>query len=188
VAGPDGSRILTYFPFNYVDTVEDPYRLVDWMRQIESNTGFPRLLILFGIGDHGGGPSPEMFERIDRLRDLDIFPRIEYGNAETYLDWLMSQELSNLPVWDDELYLEYHRGTYTTQARTKKWNRSCETLLTNAEKFSALGTLFGREADRAALEEAWKNVLFNQFHDILPGSSIRQVYFDSERSHLPERL
>lgn len=180
---PDGSRILAYFPFSYVDTIQDPFRLVDWLRQFEANTGFPRLLILFGVGNHGGGPSIEMMERIDRLRTLDIYPKIEYGTAERYLGWMKGEDLTDLPVWNDELYLEYHRGTYTTQASTKKWNRSLETLLTNVEKFSALAALTGRSYNHADIEEAWRTVLFNQFHDILPGSSIREVYHDSEKSY-----
>lgn len=180
---PDGSRVLTYFPFNYVDTIEDPFRLVDWLRQFEANTGFTRLLILFGVGDHGGGPSAEMLERVDRLARLDIFPGVEFGKAGTYLEWIARQDLSQVPVWRDELYLEYHRGTYTTQARTKLANRRCETLLANAEAFSAIGTLFGREYNRKDLAEAWERVLFNQFHDILPGSSIREVYHDAHKSY-----
>jgi len=180
---PDGSRILAYFPFNYVDTIEKPFRLADWLRQFEANTGFTRLLILFGVGDHGGGPSLEMMDRIDRLKSLDIFPRVVFGDAETYLDWLRSMDLSELPVWNDELYLESHRGTFTTQAGTKKWNRACETILTSAEKFSCIANLLGREYNSADLEEAWRRILFNQFHDILPGSSVREVYFDSEESY-----
>jgi alpha-mannosidase len=184
---PDGSRVLTYFPFNYVDTIEDPFRLVDWLRQFEANTGFTRLLILFGVGDHGGGPSPEMLERVDHLKDIDIFPRVEFGKAGTYLDWLKGQDLTAIPVWRDELYLEHHRGTYTTQANTKKANRTCETLLVNAEIFSAIGTLFGREYNETDLDEAWEKVLFNQFHDILPGSSIREVYHDAQNSYREAR-
>ena len=180
---PDGSRIMAYFPFSYVDTIKDPFRLVDWLRQFEANTGFPRLLILFGVGDHGGGPSLDMMERIDRLKTLDIYPNVEFGNTEKYLTWLKIQDLSDLPVWDSELYLEYHRGTYTTQANTKKWNRKMEVLLTNVEKFSVFASEYGREYSRADLAEAWKTVCFNQFHDILPGSSIREVYFDSEESY-----
>ena len=180
---PDGTRILTYFPFNYVDTIKNPYRLVDWLRQFDANTGFTKLMILFGVGDHGGGPSLEMFKRIDHLKSLDIFPRIEYGTAKKYLNWLKNQDLSQLPVWDSELYLEYHRGTFTTQANNKKLNRKSEVLLTNAEKFSAFGSLFGREYNYADLKEAWKIVLFNQFHDILPGSGIREIYFDSNKSY-----
>jgi len=179
---PDGSRILSYFPFDYVNTVDDPYRLVDWLRQFEANTGFTNMMILFGVGDHGGGPSDEMIDRIEHLKTLDIYPSIEYGTTGKYLDWLKKQNLSAIPVWKNELYLEYHQGTFTTQAKMKELCRSNEMLLTEAEKFSAISTMFGGKYNNADLEEAWRNVLFNQFHDILPGSGIREVYIDA-----PER-
>jgi alpha-mannosidase len=180
---PDGSRILSYFPFTYVYTVEDPFRTVDWLRQFEANTGFTRLLVLVGVGDHGGGPDPEMLGRIDRLKDLLIFPRVEFGTSQKYLEWLRRQDLSSLPVWRDELYLEYHRGTYTTQAAVKAANREGEVLLTNAEKFSTLASLHGKTYPSENLRDAWKILLFNQFHDILPGSSIRQVFLDAAGSY-----
>src|SRR3972149_3960418 len=113
---PNGSRILAYFPFDYVNDISNPFRIVDWMRQFEANTGFTKQLVLFGVGNHGGGPSIEMMKRIDELQDLDIFPKIEYGTSEEYINWLKSQDLSNVPVWNNELYLEYHRGTFKTQS------------------------------------------------------------------------
>ena len=181
--GPDGSRVLSYFPFDYVNQVKNGYQLVDWLRQFEANTGLTKMMVLFGVGDHGGGPSLEMLDRIDQFKSLDIFPTIEFGNAASYLQWIKKHDLSTLPVWKDELYLEYHQGTYTTQANMKKSNRSDEVLMTNAEKFSSLAALFGRRYNSGALEKAWKGVLFNQFHDILPGSSIREVYIDAAETH-----
>lgn len=180
---PDGSRILSYFPFDYVNSIENPFQLVDCVRQYEANTGLRKVMILFGVGDHGGGPSLEMLARIDRLEHLDIFPRVEHGTATQYLNWVRQQDLSTLPTWKDELYLEYHQGTYTTQAAMKKFNRTEETLLTNAEKFSAIADLQGRPYNGADLQVAWRKLLFNQFHDILPGSSIREVYIDATRTH-----
>jgi len=179
---PDGSRVLSYFPFDYVSELDDPFRLVDWLRQFEANTGFREMLVLFGVGDHGGGPSLEMLARADRLATLDVFPSIAYGTAAQYLERLRKEDLSRIPVWKDELYLEYHEGTFTTQAKMKELNRRSEVLLTGAERFSALAGLAGAAYDGKAFEEAWRNVLFNQFHDILPGSSIREVYVDA-----PER-
>jgi alpha-mannosidase len=181
--GPDGTRILTYFPFDYVDTIEDPLRFADWARQFEANTGLTKMMILFGVGDHGGGPSLEMLARIDRLKSLDVYPAIEHGTAGRYLDWIRAQGTAALPVWKDELYLEYHQGTYTTQARNKAFNRSSEVLLTEAEKFTTLAATLGAAPRNAALEEAWRTVLFNQFHDILPGSGIREVYLDSAEGY-----
>ncbi len=176
---PDGSRLLTYFPFDYVNTVDDPFALVDWLRQFDANTGLTKMLILFGVGDHGGGPSPEMLDRIEHLKGLDLYPAIEYGTAAGYLRWVKGSDLSKIPVWKDELYLEYHQGTFTTQAKMKEWNRKSEVLLTNVEKTSTLATLFGRHYAGSDIEEAWRNVLFNQFHDILPGSGIRENYIDA---------
>ncbi len=141
------------------------------------------MMVLFGVGDHGGGPSLEMLNRIDRLSRIGIFPTIEHGTAARYLQWVRSQDISTLPVWRDELYLEYHQGTYTTQAKMKKANRTSEVLLTNAEKFSSIATLFGRPYHGSDLEEAWKKILFNQFHDILPGSSIHEVYVDATQTY-----
>ncbi|HTY39086.1 MAG TPA: glycoside hydrolase family 38 C-terminal domain-containing protein [Bacteroidota bacterium] len=181
--GPDGSRVLSYFPFDYVNEVKNGYQLVDWLRQFEANTGMTKMMVLFGVGDHGGGPSLEMMERIDELKKLAIFPKIEFGNATDYLDWIKKHDTGDFPVWKDELYLEYHQGTYTTQANMKKFNRSNEVLLTDAEKFSTLSTLSGRPYNASSLEEAWKKVLFNQFHDILPGSGIREVYIDAAETH-----
>jgi alpha-mannosidase len=174
----DGSKILSYFPFDYGSSVDDPYGLVDWMRQFDANTGFTQMMILFGVGDHGGGPSDEMIDRIEHLKNVDIYPKIAYGTTGEYLDLLKAQDLSKIPTWNSELYLEFHQGTFTTQAKMKEWNRKSEVLLTNAEKFSTLSTLFGGTYNGADLREAWRNVLFNQFHDILPGSGIREVYID----------
>jgi alpha-mannosidase len=180
---PDSSKILTYFPFDYVNTIDNPFELVDWLRQFESNTGYQKMLVLFGVGDHGGGPSLEMMSRIDKLKDLMIYPKIEFGTSENYLTWLRNQDINNLPVWDNELYLEYHRGTATTQANIKKWNRTSEVLLTNAEKLSAISSLNTPNNYKDDLRDAWKKVLFNQFHDILPGSGIREIYMDADADY-----
>ena len=179
----DGSKILSYFPFDYVNEIKHPFELVDWMRQFEANTGMTKMMVLFGVGDHGGGPSIEMMQRIDALKNVDVYPTIEYGNTANYLSWIRQHDLSKLPVWKDELYLEYHRGTLTTQANTKAENRKCETLLRDTEIYSSLAAFQGRPYDNKALESAWRLVLFNQFHDILPGSGIRENYIDAEEKY-----
>jgi alpha-mannosidase len=176
---PDGSKILSYFPFDYVNTITQSYELVDWLRQFEANTGFKNFMILFGVGDHGGGPSIDMISRIEHLKTVFIYPAIQYGTATNYISWLKKQDLSKLPVWDDELYLEYHRGTYTSHGKIKKYNRKMENLLAESEKFSSVSSLYGNQYPQKDLGDAWKDVMFNQFHDILPGSSIREVYIDA---------
>jgi alpha-mannosidase len=180
---PDKSKILSYFPFDYVNTITQSFQLVDWLRQFEANTGFKKMMVLFGVGDHGGGPTIEMVDRIERLQKLDIFPAIEYGTASNYINWLKEQDLSKVPVWKNELYLEYHRGTYTTQSDNKKNNRMSEELLANAEKFSVFAKLINQDYKIYDLHESWKKVLFNQFHDILPGSGIREIYIDAAQDY-----
>ncbi|MEW6455519.1 MAG: glycoside hydrolase family 38 C-terminal domain-containing protein [Acidobacteriota bacterium] len=182
--GPDGSRILVYFPFSYVYDFKDPFRLVDQLRQFEANTGFRNMLVLYGVGDHGGGPSEEMLKVIARLKSLPIFPTVKFSTSKKYFeDFLLKQDLSKIPVWNDELYLEYHRGTFTTQAEIKRHNRIAENLLANAEGISVVSHLLGGYYNREAFKEAWRLVLFNQFHDILPGSSIREVYVDALKDY-----
>ncbi len=185
---PDSSRILTYFPFDYVNELTDPFELTDELRQFEANTGFTKMMVLFGVGDHGGGPSDEMLERVEKFKKLDMYPKIEFGTVGQYLSWLRQQDLAGVPVWNDELYLEYHQGTFTTQAAMKQFNRRNEVLLTNAEKVSTLATLVGRPYQGETLEEGWRRLLFNQFHDILPGSGIREVYIDATESHREAEL
>ncbi len=175
--GPDGSRVLVYFPFSYVNELNDSFELVDWLRQFEANTGFTNMMVLFGVGDHGGGPTPDMLERVEHMKTLEIFPTVRYSTAGDYLAYLRAQDTTAIPIWRNELYLEYHRGTFTTQAATKENNRRSEVLLTTAEKAASIATWNG--GSYPDLRNAWEDVLFNQFHDILPGSSIREVYIDA---------
>ncbi len=184
---PDGRKLLTYFPNSYVNEIKNPFELVDWMRQFESNTGFRKMLVLYGVGDHGGGPDLEMIDRIEDLRKLTVYPKVEYGTASEYLNWIRKFDLSDIPVLKDELYLEYHRGTYTTQAKTKKQNRECEILLGNAEQLAALAACYDRPYKNFDFFESWQGVMFNQFHDILPGSSIYPVYKDSDEKYAESR-
>ena len=182
---PDGSRILTYFPYERYNFTIQPYQFVDLLKQFEVNTGLKDMMILFGIGDHGGGPTEEILLEAEKLKGIFIYPKVKYGTAEEYINRIRKQvNMDALPVWKDELYLEYHRGTYTTQARTKYNNRKSEILLVDAEKISTLANLY-RPAlyPKHHLAEAWEKVMFNQFHDILPGSSIRSVYQDSEEDY-----
>ena len=181
--GPDSTKILTYFPYNYVNDMKHPFQYVDWMRQFESNTSFKKMLILYGVGDHGGGPTPEMLDRINYLKHVDIYPKLEYSTAKSYLDWIRKHDLSNLPVWDDELYLEYHRGTYTTQSDTKLNNRLSEVKLGTTEQLASIANLYGHSYPHQNILDAWRHIMFNQFHDILPGSSIYPVYVDSDREY-----
>lgn len=136
----------------------------------------------YGFGDGGGGPTREMLEYARRLAQGPAPVRFQLGGAEGFFARLEERLAGNeeVPVWDGELYLEYHRGTYTSQARNKRLNRKCEVLYHNAELFSAVAALLeGPAYPQADLNRGWELILRNQFHDILPGSSIPEVYQDS---------
>jgi alpha-mannosidase len=181
---PDGSRILSYFPpTGYVGRL-NAERMTDGLRQFEKNTGEKDVFILYGLGNHGGGPNREMLDRVKGYEKQNIFPKIKHSQFSQYLKTIKKTDLESLPVWKDELYLEYHRGTYTTQSETKKFNRKSEVLLSNAEKISSLAFLLGKDYGHKNLKAAWEKVLLNQFHDILPGSSITPVYKDARESYL----
>ena len=145
------------------------------------------LLLLFGRGDGGGGPTKEMLESARVLRNLPGFPYAGQEKAEPFFARL-EQRLNGklLPVWDGELYLEYHRGTYTSQAFNKRANRKAEVLYHTAEWLSALADIVRAEDEYPAgrLREGWEMLLLNQFHDIVTGSSIRQVYEDSYQEYV----
>ena len=124
----------------------------------------------------GGGPTRDMLEVARRWQGSALFPKLTFTSATGYLEQVERQLGTDGPVWRDELYLEFHRGCYTTQGDRKLANRQGERLLYQAELFASLASLTtGVDYPQAALEQAWKGLLFNQFHDILPGSTIPQV-------------
>ena len=142
------------------------------------------MLYLYGIGDHGGGPTRTMLDRADRLRDPNtVFPKIDFSTAKDFFADL-DHELPTLkvPTWKDELYFEYHRGVYTSQADTKQRIRHDEELMLDAEKYASVASLFGRPYGQDQFELAWKNLLFDHFHDVMPGSGIAVNYLDAKRN------
>lgn len=213
--GIDGTRIFSHFP--PVDTYNaraTAAELARAERQFAQKEIASRSLMPFGYGDGGGGPSIEMIERLRRWRDFEGLPAVEMGTVAGFFEAAI-EDIEDPPVWCGELYLELHRGTYTSQAHNKLMNRRSELLLREAEFFEAIcsrvapGELL--EADpwpertvwdvpghgpakagsptAKALDRAWKLLLLNQFHDILPGSSIGRVYEDSRRDYeVIERL
>ncbi|MFE0024407.1 alpha-mannosidase [Amycolatopsis sp. NPDC059021] len=182
--GIDGSRIFTHFP--PVDTYNAEFsgaEVAHAVRNYAEKGRGTRSLVPFGHGDGGGGPTREMLERARRLRDLEgsakvvIEPPAEFFRAA-------EAEYPDAPVWSGELYLELHRATYTTQARTKAGNRRSEHLLREAELWAATATVhFGASYPCERLDRLWKTVLLHQFHDILPGSSIAWVHREAEETY-----
>lgn len=178
---PDGSQIMSLMSAPIGEDI-DPVKMATYAFEFQAKTGLNRSLWLPGVGDHGGGPTREMLERVDRLEQSPIFENLEFITAANYLKEIEATATSPLPIWNDELYLEFHRGCYTTHADQKRSNRRCEQLLYQAELFCSLATLAaGVPYPKTELENAWKQVLFNQFHDILPGSAIPEVYVDADR-------
>ena len=184
---PDGSRILTYFPHDYANPIR-PVNMAQDLAAYAPAMHYPDMLYLFGVGDHGGGPTREMLETAERWQKDAVYPKLELGAAQSWFDALSKQAPSlKLPVWNSELYFQYHRGVFTTQAETKKGNRRSEELLLTTEKFSSLASLVGTPYPAADLRTAWKKVLFNQFHDIAAGSGIPVLYKDAARDYAEVR-
>lgn len=142
-----------------------------------------RSLAPFGYGDGGGGPSRSMLEKARRLRDLEGSPRVVIESPDAFFT-AAAAEYEQPPVWRGELYLENHRGTYTSQARTKRGNRRSEALLREAELWATTAAVHtGAPYPYERLEALWRRVLLNQFHDILPGTSIAWVHQQAEREY-----
>lgn len=187
---PDGSQLFSYMSAPIGEGI-DPLKMTAYSAEWEIQTGLKNALWLPGVGDHGGGPTRDMLEVARRWQQSPFFPQLEFTTAQTYLSGVRDQgskinSIQNaveIPVWHDELYLEFHRGCYTTHADQKRWNRRCEGLLYQAELFASLATIsHGTPYPKAELEAAWKKVLFNQFHDILPGTSIPPVFVEANQA------
>ena len=193
---PDGSKILTCFPSEYANPI-DPQRMARdasvygpmmWKYNGGTNsapTNGLNTMYLYGVGDHGGGPTRLDLDTAVRWQKSDlVYPRINFSTAAEYFaDLEKNKSELKIPTWDGELYFQYHRGVQTTQSEEKKLNRKNEVLMLDAEKFASIETLFGNEYPQKNLDEAWKNILFNQFHDILPGSGIHINYVDAARRY-----
>ena len=176
--GIDGTQIFTHFP--PADTYNGDFSAGEVMQSAASfkdHDRSSRSLYLYGRGDGGGGPDPEMIESAHRLMRLPGAPGIALSRAADFFD-AASTAAHDLTTWVGELYFELHRGTYTSQARTKLLNRRAEQALREAEMWSVAS---GHDYPARELDAAWKGLLTNQFHDILPGSSIDWVYEDAER-------
>jgi alpha-mannosidase len=179
--GIDGSEVLTHFPpENTYNSQLSPKGLMDGERRFNERDTLDEFMSLFGTGDGGGGPHAHEIERAVRMANLEGAPRVRFGTAERFFDRI-AQRAAELPSWVGELYLELHRGTYTTQARTKRGNRKLELKLRQAEYLCAMAPL--ETYPRETLDGLWKALLINQFHDILPGSSIGWVYHQTEREY-----
>jgi len=183
--GIDGTRIFTHFP--PVDTYNARFSGEEMDRAVrnysEKGAG-TRSLAPFGWGDGGGGPTREIMERARRLADLEGSPKVVVEHPDAFFAKARA-EYEDAPVWNGELYLELHRATYTSQARTKQGNRRSEHKLREAELWATTAALHapGYSYPYEKLDRLWKTVLLHQFHDILPGSSIAWVHREAEAEY-----
>jgi len=201
--GLDGTRVLTHFSptpprasvhaSTYNANASPGQTLGTWHNFQQKDCGgpgvTPPLLMSFGYGDGGGGPTREMLENIREMGDFPATPHIRCGTVREFFRQLEAQVGDRLPTWNGELYLENHRGTYTTQSRNKRANRKSEFLLHDAEYLAALASVIvpDYKYPHADLRHAWELVCLNQFHDIIPGSSIGPVYAESQQQYAEVR-
>ncbi len=203
---PDGSRVLTYFPPDFASTNLSITRLAHVYDVAHAEApGLNEAMDLYGVGDHGGGPTRNLLDQGLHWMEPDkIAPRMRFGTALSFFtdiqpkigaqsptwnyETLAAGKPSlaaplngqiSIPTWKDELYLEYHRGTYTTQAAEKRDLRQGEEWMLNAEKAASLAWLDGDPYPAAQLNDAWKKVLFNGFHDLAAGSGVGAIYRDA---------
>lgn len=197
--GIDGSRILTYFitcpldgdslgnRFSTYNGLLTPHSVLGSWKKFKNKDVSQETLIAYGYGDGGGGVNRDMLKLGHAMQEVPGLPEIRFTSARDFFDRLhQSVDTTDgyVPTWDGELYLEYHRGTYTSQGANKKNNRLYENRLARSEWLSVLAMLQGGLYDAALLDVCWKTVLRNQFHDIIPGSSIREVYEDSTKEYM----
>lgn len=182
--GIDGTKIWSHFPpaDTYCGSCE-PKEVVYSVKNYRDHGRADQSLYAFGYGDGGGGPTERHIELLRRGRLAPNYPEVAAGKHA--LDFFREayDRSSDLMTWVGELYLELHRGTYTSQAANKKNNRTSEFLLRDAEWLACFAEGFPKAYPAERLEKAWKLVLLNQFHDIIPGSSVNEVYADSDRDY-----
>jgi alpha-mannosidase len=203
--GIDGTEILTHFitardylkeglnkhsvfsnHFTTYNGYLNPSQVMGaWQRYQQKNINND-VLISFGHGDGGGGPTIDMLENARRLsKGIPGSPRVKMGNSLDYFRKLEKTAGSSkyLPKWVGELYLEYHRGTYTSMAKNKRYNRKSELLYQDVELLSSFNSILGGGYPQERINQGWETILLNQFHDIIPGSSIYEVYEDSHKQY-----
>lgn len=174
--GIDGSEVLAHMPpEGTYNSAAEPHSLLDTEQKYLDKGVSDGCLVLYGIGDGGGGPGTSHLEALKRERNLDGLPPVTQEWSATFFERL-AQKMDRYKTWTGELYLERHQGTYTTQARNKRYNRKMEFALRELELWAALT---GTSLPRQVVDAIWQEMLLYQFHDILPGSSITRVYEES---------
>jgi alpha-mannosidase len=206
---PDGSKVLTYFPHDYANGNLNPVRLsADLATARKQAPGLPEMMDLYGVGDHGGGPTRAILdEGMHWSQDDKVIPKMKMGTAQSFFNNVEGKIAStsrtwdyesiakgytpptpedgkiSIPTWNSEMYFEYHRGVMTTQANHKRNMRDSEMQVLDAEKYASLAWLQGNAYPGDQLTEAWKKVTFNDFHDLAAGSGIGIIYKDAQKDY-----
>ncbi|MGC2160867.1 MAG: glycoside hydrolase family 38 C-terminal domain-containing protein [Silvibacterium sp.] len=204
---PDGSKVLTYFPHDYGNDNLSPIRLsADLKKAREYAPGMLEMMDLYGVGDHGGGPTRSMLDQgVHWENSNKVVPKMQFGTALSYFTTVEKQLAPDsqtwnynsiakgyhppqpvagdiaIPTWDDEMYLEFHRGVYTTQANQKRNLREAPEWTLDAEKEASLAWLDGNAYPNDRFTDAWKKITFNGFHDLAAGSGIGVIYRDAQK-------
>ena len=212
---PDGSKVLTYFPHDYANDNLNPVRLsYDLAQARERAPGMTEMMDLYGIGDHGGGPTRAILDEGVHWSQPDkVVPRMKFGTAQNFFTGIEAKiapesktwDYSSIakgytlpaapadgqvaiPTWDSEMYFEYHRGVMTTQANHKRNMRDSEEWALNAEKYASLAWLEGKPYPGDVMTDAWKKITFNNFHDLAAGSGIGIIYKEAQEDYDKVRL
>jgi alpha-mannosidase len=209
---PDGSKVLAYFPHDYGNNDLNPIRLSGDLAVARTrSTGMTDMMDLYGIGDHGGGPTRAVLDQgfhwAQSSTPPHVIPQMQFGIAQAFFSDVEMQIAPDspewnyqsiakgysapppvpgkvdIPTWKSELYFEYHRGVMTTQANHKRNMRESSIETLNAEKWASLAWLDGNKYPAGELTEDWKKVLFNQFHDLAAGSGIGIIYKDAQKDY-----
>lgn len=180
--GIDGSTVYACVPPTHFITWNMPSQIQENWEAYQDKEAGGQTLSMFGYGDGGSGATEEMLELMRRFDKLSVMPKVEHTGARDFLHKNFDGN-DKLETWDGELYLEMHRGTFTTKMELKKANRELEFALRDCEILSVLRKSAGEEVDLALLRDTYKKFLVNQFHDILPGSHIHPVYEDAMASY-----
>ncbi len=211
---PDGSKVLTYFPHDYANNNLNPVRLTaDLATARQRAPGTEYMMDLYGIGDHGGGPTRAILDEGNHWAQSSmIMPHLEFGTAQSYFSKVEKEVSPNSPVinysdlakgytaptpeagkigiptFKDEMYFEYHRGVMTSQAQHKRNMRESEEQALNAEKYASLAWLNGNTYPNADITDDWKKITFNDFHDLAAGSGIGIIYKEAQAEFDKVRL
>lgn len=204
--GIDGSRIFVFMPttcdfdktlglnVSFTDTrntttytgIVNPNMTLGTFKRFQNRDLTENTLMLFGFGDGGGGPTKEMLEEAERLKyGIPGIPRLVQEGERDFFDRIYGEisEKKEMPVWDGELYFEYHRGTLTSIGKNKRNNRKSEILYEQLETLGVMAELHGCRYPYDIIRNGWDTILLNQFHDIIPGSAVEAVYVQTDREY-----